>query len=176
MTQKLERFQRFLVTFFALFSVVLITGDLGSDSFQSYVYIENGNIHVKLFRENTVTSSFQTLDKKLRKGKRRNETIKGVLLKRKLYKSTFAEIRICCCYYGLVVSCILHRQSNSFFSFNIMNRIKICEKERWFSDGSLTRLLGRQKVSCKQKQAETNVFSTEINFGLAKWQQETQSK
>ena len=41
------------------------------------------------------------------------------------------------------------------------------------SDGSLTRLLGRQKVSCKQKQAETNVFSTEINFGLAKWQQET---
>ena len=44
------------------------------------------------------------------------------------------------------------------------------------SDGSLTRLLGRQKVSCKQKQAETNVFSTEINFGLAKWQQETQPK
>ena len=28
---------------------------------------ELGNIHVKLFRENTVTSSFQTLDKKLRK-------------------------------------------------------------------------------------------------------------
>ena len=54
--------------------------------------------------------------------------------------------------------------------------IKICEKERWFSDGSWTRLLGRQKVSCKQKQAETNVFSTEINFGLAKWQQETQPK
>ena len=31
------------LTLFALFSVVLITGDLGSDSFQSYVYIENGN-------------------------------------------------------------------------------------------------------------------------------------
>ena len=31
------------LTLFALFSVVLITGDLGSDSYQSYVYIENGD-------------------------------------------------------------------------------------------------------------------------------------
>ena len=30
---------------FALFSVVLVTGDLGSDGVQSYIYIENGNYY-----------------------------------------------------------------------------------------------------------------------------------